>query len=735
MSRRWNVPLALVAVLAAAGLAGGACSSDSAPDDDLSRFFPPTSEPAEAAGDAESAGGARPERAALLDSSIPPGTALEAVDTFFALIAADRVADAYRLVSLEVRDLITQEQFVQRYQDIWEEATVRAIDYEIVPPPGPNVAGIEVIVQYDTEFFGSFAEHIFAPTRRQPNWTVDWSPDLIFEGLGPRGFLVHRFVDVPPRGDIYDRNGVLLAGSGDVAVIGVSRELIEDEEAVIDLFVQSFAELDERAVRGFIFQDVPETFFIPIVRLPFDTRRDLIARFEQLAGMGILVQRETRRVYPEGALAAHVVGFIGEVTAEELETLAVDGYEPGDLVGVDGAEAILEPELAGRRGGRLTIIDENGVVTREIVARPPEAALDVYLTIDVRIQRLAELALGEKPGAVIVMDPRDGEILAMASFPRYDPNLFVPPRSAEAIAPYLEDEDELFPFVNRPTEQLYPPGSTFKVVTLAAAVEGAGLEPSQRLDCPAVWTGLGEETPLKNWQEFDEGLLTLTQALARSCNTVFYQLALELQRSDDALLPQYSGGFGFGLPTGVVGLDELAGVNPGPEWKRINRNDFWYTGDTVNMSIGQGFLLATPLQITNAYAALATDGILRTPLAVHSLRTADGEIVQRYSATPIGVLPVSAQTLQFLRDATRAVITSGTGRAPFAGSRLAAAGKSGTAEDLGEQTHALFVAYANVPDPRVIVTAVLDEGESGAREAGPIVRDLLERTLFGGLVQ
>ncbi len=243
-----------------------------------------------------------------------------------------------------------------------------------------------------------------------------------------------------------------------------------------------------------------------------------------------------------------------------------------------------------------------------------------------------------------------------------------------------------------------------------------------------------EDAIKTNWKEEDRGLISLTQAIAESCNTVFYEVAVSLHNQNEDLLPAFAEGFGFGQLTGIVGVGEEPGVSPGPEWKRRNRNDFWFTGDTVNMSIGQGFLATTPLQIANAYAAIATDGILITPLVVDSLRTPAGEIVRQFSAEPTGVLPVSADTLADLQAATRAVISTrlGTGWPIFNGSPLLAAGKSGSTDDSAEQVHALFVAYANINDPQLLVTVVLDEGESGADDAGPIARQVLERSVQAG---
>ncbi len=724
---------ALATIILGIALIGAACASDST--DDLGRFFPSAEDAAaDAAAAAEDDGSlTAPPPEELLDPSIAPRTALEAVQKFFSLIAAERFEDAYRLVSLEVRESIDAARFSERYRDIWNEASITSMSYEIVPPPGENVAGIEVIVRYESTFFGPIEERVFAATRRQPNWTVEWSPALIFVGLDEPDHLVHRFVEVPERGNIFDRSGVPLATQGQVAVVGVAHDLIDDIDAVIELLVEQL-ELDEETVRDLIFQDVPSYFFIPVARLPYDAHPDVIADFEQRAAMGILVQRETRRVYPQDTLASHVIGFLAEINEEELAERAVEGYRPGDMVGRDGVEAIFEDELAGQRGGLLTIIGPGGSLVREIAARSMDPAQDVYLTIDVRVQRIAEFALEDRAGAIVVLDPRSQELLALASYPRFDPNAFIRGLTDEEFTRYFEDE--LQPFVNRPVERLYPPGSVFKVVTLAAGLEAGGFDAASRLDCPAVWTGLGEETPLRNWKEEDSGFLSLEEALAESCNSVFYQIGAALHSKDEGLLSQFASGFGFGRSTGIVGLNDAAGVNPGPDWKRVNRNDFWYTGDTVNMSIGQGFLLVTPLQITIAYAAMATDGIVRTPLAVQAVRTADGETVREFEAESIGVLPVSAETLDYLQGAARLVISSrrGTGWVPFNGSALAVAGKSGTAEDREEQSHALFVAYANIGDPSLIVTVVLEDGESGADDAGPIARRILESTLLSGIV-
>ena len=354
-----------------------------------------------------------------------------------------------------------------------------------------------------------------------------------------------------------------LAGETEVVIVGVHWDSIVDEAAVIDFFVERL-EIAEADVRALIYQDVPSYQFIQVAVLPIDTPREVITEFEQLASNGILLARQTRRFYPYGALASHVIGYLQEINPTELASLYVEGYRAGDVVGRAGIEEAFQAALAGRRGGSLVIVDPIGRPVREIIYRAPIAGANIRLTLDVRVQQLAESALGEEPGAVVAIDPRSGHVLAMASYPRIDPNTIVDGVTQEEYDTYFFDERQ--PFINRAVEQLYAPGSTFKVVTLAAALEGGGNEITDRISCPAEWMKVGDQ-PLRNWKETNQGRITLSQALAESCNTVFYEIGLQLDRIDEQLLPDVAGGFGFGQLTGVLGLNEERGVNPGPAWK------------------------------------------------------------------------------------------------------------------------------------------------------------------------
>jgi len=285
------------------------------------------------------------------------------------------------------------------------------------------------------------------------------------------------------------------------------------------------------------------------------------------------------------------------------------------------------------------------------------------------------------------------------------------------------------PFLHRPLLATYPPGSIFKVVTAAAGLERGGYSTSSTFHCSPVWTGLGEAYAKNNWQTVDRGYLTIAEGLMASCNPVFYDIAVKVDQTDPGILPEFARGFGYGGPTGIEGLDEAAGLVPDAEWKEQNVGEAWYTGDAVNMGIGQGYVLVTPLQIANAYSAIAGDGTLRKPLLIKGIGQAGGTAVQERAAEVIGPLPVSSGTLSTIREGLRLVTQSsgGTSYQVFLGSSVDAAGKSGTAEDISfGANHVFFVAYANRSAPSIIALAALETGESGSREAGPMVRAILE---------
>jgi penicillin-binding protein 2 len=675
--------------------------------------------------------------AAPAETPGPRATAFEVAQRFLGAWQDARYGDMYALLSPGAKQAISQDRFVARYQGIADEATIVAVKVQAEQPPDSNTDHINYTVTLSTSLWGDLREqNSMILSRGADGWRVDWSPSLIFKNLTGAN-LVRTVIDAPKRGAILDRGGKPLAITGTVPTVGTAKNLINvpqvapDREGLISFLSQKIGVPADEIRRKV---DDPKTdadLFIPLRTMPVGTPDTLVTELENTPG--VLIQHTPRRVYPHGAAAAHVVGYIAPITAEQLEKLRARGYSQGDLVGSVGLEGAYEKELAGERGARLTIITPEGSVAHELAKRPSRPAQDVITTIDIDAQLAAEQALGDRTGSLVVLDPRDSTVVAMTSHPSFDPNAFVGGLSNDDGARLLTDPRR--PLINRALAATYPPGSTFKVITAAAGLERGGYTATSRFPCTTVWYGLGRTNPKNNWSKTDEGSLSIAEGLMRSCNPVFYEIALKLDHTDPNILPSVAAGFGLGRPTGINGLDEAAGVDPNPDWKKKEIGEDWFSGDSVNMGIGQGFLLATPLQIANAYSAIAQGGSLRTPLLVREIReSGTNRVLQRFEVKEIGRLPVSAGTLNVLREGTRMVAQDprGTAYSVFRGSNIDPAGKSGTAEDQGLQSHALFAAYAPRSAARGVAVVVLDEGQSGSLEAGPITRQALEAWLGTG---
>jgi len=674
----------------------------------------------------------------------PPKTPLETAQRFFDLWQDKEYGEMYELISAEARATISKEDFVKRYDAIASEATITGVDHEVAPNVVEDEEEIRLNVTLHSTFFGDIVQEQRVPLVREKvetksssseepvsrdQWLIDWTPSLIFTELDDRS-LVHFFTDVPRRGSILDRNGKELGVDAQLPVIGFVPDLITDKEALIARLAAAL-KMSEADVRAKVETDLPSYYFIPITTLPYGTTTAQLDAFYALSDLGVVVREETRRIYPNGDSAAHIIGYMAEVTAEQLQELEPKGYRAGDKIGAFGLEAEFDQVLAGERGGTLATVTPEGTISRTIIEKPAVAGRDLTLTIDIAAQKAAESTLGERVGSVVIIDPRDNSVLALASYPRFSPQALTDGLSAQDYDRLANDKRQ--PFLNRPLLAAYPPGSTFKPVTMAAGMEKAGVSAAETFHCVPVWKGLGDEFPKNNWQKVDRGWLTPAQGLMASCNPVFYEIALRLDHVDTKALPDFARSFGYGDLTGINGLDEAPGVVPDPDWKKENQGEDWFSGDTVNMGIGQGFLLVTPLQLANAYSAIAGDGVLREPLLVRTISDPSGA-AQEFTAEEKHPLPVSAATLNEIRAGLTLVTQNpgGTSYQVFASSRLDVAGKSGTAEDLAfGADHVFFVAYANRSAPSAVVLIALEEGKLGSVEAGPKARKVLEAVVTG----
>lgn len=423
------------------------------------------------------------------------------------------------------------------------------------------------------------------------------------------------------------------------------------------------------------------------------------------------VDIETVRDYPNGDVASHVLGYTGELNAEELKERRKDGYRMGDVVGKMGVEAAFEPYLRGEWGGIQLEVDGAGKVMQVIGQKEAKAGKDVTLTLDLEVQKAAQAALGDRKGAIVALDPRDGSVLAMVSYPRYDPNIFSGQITADT---WKKLQGKGNPFVNRSLRG-FPPASTFKIVTATAGMESGKYPPNTILGTFAYLNVGG--TLFGEWNRAGFGPMGYVRAMAWSSNTFHGQIGRGV---GGPTLIKYSRLYGFGEKTGIeLSKEEASGLIADDEWKRRNFNWEWTDGDTVNMSIGQGFTQATPLQVAIMFAVPANGGYRVKP---HLFKDS-GENIDQWR-TDLGFKP---STIQVLRESLRAVVSSGTGAALNLPHLPPSAGKSGTAEAPPGKSHAWFGAFAPYDNPEIVVVAFAEHsGGGGGAVAAPMVRQVME---------
>jgi penicillin-binding protein 2 len=615
----------------------------------------------------------------------------DAASAYLAAWAEGRYSDMYDLLASDAKASLTRDAFTQRYQAITAEASITKIAGQItstplVAPGLGNGASVQVpfTVAFTTIRVGAFQENNSVPlVLEDGSWRVDWQPSLYFKDLAPDD-LVRLFPLNPRRGSILDRQGRPLATMGFQETIGVvPKELSQDghEQQVLGL-VGGYVHKSPDDLKK-IYQNQPPEWFIPLGDVAGNLETELHQKFGDTAG--VYLRRKPIRVYPEGELAAHIVGYVGHVDPSELPKLVPQGYTIDDIVGRAGVEGAAQSVLAGTRGGKLAVVAPTGEVIKVIAEREAVPGDDVVLSLDLDVQKAAEKVLGKLDGSVVVMDPSDNTILAMASYPRFDPNKFVLGFTPQEWNALNTSPDT--PFQNRPVEAAFPTGSIFKVITMSAGMESAGYRPSDTFDCNYWWHGL-PGVSMHNWAV--QGTLNLIQSLTGSCDPTFYTIGLALQRKDPFLLPNMARGYGLGQKTGVYGVNEVAGTVPDPKWKEQTLKQAWYPGDGVNLAIGQGFLQATPLQMANAYAAIAANGVRRTPILIQKYVDQHGDVAQTFTAQTVGRVPISATTLKALHDGMLGVTSTPLGTAYYAFSsyRHPIEAKTGSAENQNVLAHA-----------------------------------------------
>lgn len=689
--------------------------------------------PATAAAQAETEATPEPAEVSAEDVAAASDSPTALVELYAELWAAGDYDGLYDLISTEARATITREDFVGRYEGIAAEAGLTAVRATRTGEPNLE-ALVPIHVTMESRLVGPIEEdNTVQLVKEDDDWRVAWTPSLIFRNLGDGCIQFNG--DEMRRGSILDRDGDPLAYDGSISqVVIVPGDLTDERKVLREL--SELLEMSQDEIKQKYEGRAPDQFWI-IKRIAEADTQELVAVLGELDG--VRLQQTTGRVYPFGAKAAHITGYVTVVTAEDLERDEPGILGPEDVVGRAGIEAAADDLLRGVPGGDLTIVHCGSRNERDVIAsKRAEPGQDLTLTIDIDLQEAVDAALGDVKGAAVVVDPRTGEVLAMASHPSFDPNWFVLGFSDDDWA-YINDEAER-PLLNRATQAAYPTGSIFKVITASAAMTNLGYTGQSEINCPQEWSIPGTTQIWRDWTD-DEGLppqgvLTLHNAIVQSCNTVFYQLGYELDEKDNVLLPRMAREYGLGEPTGIPYLQEIAGTVPDPAWKLEVVGDYWATGDTVNLAIGQGFLEATPLQMAMVYATVANNGSLLRPYIVEFAKEPGGGSERIGERKGRNSVDVSRENLLEIKSALRDQTSNGFGAGSvrvFGDFPYPIAGKTGTAENQLERSgkpHSWFASFGPYGDRSTIATIVMIEnvGE-GVQFAAPATKQIYEAYL------
>ena len=518
----------------------------------------------------------------------------------------------------------------------------------------------------------------------------------------------------PARGTMFDRNGQILVGSRLSHSVSVWPIALPEGERDRAQVLQRLAQILDVPVEE-INDRLALTSYnlsksVPISRGISSAQTTALAEYASELP-GVRVEAEAVRNYPRGDLAAHVLGYTGELNDEELEALKDQDYRLGDVIGKLGLEMALEPTLRGQWGGQQVEVDSGGQVLRILGEKTPIAGQNVSLTLDLALQQAAEAALGDHIGAIVAIDPRNGAVRAMVSRPTFDPNIFST-RITQSQWEQLQSRG--YPLVNR-AMRAYAPASTFKVVTTTAGIESGKFSPDAVLPTYPFLTIGGIQ--FWDWNNAGFGPLGFRGAMAMSSDTFFYQVGRAVGEKE---LAKWMYEYGLGQKTGIeLATEEDRGLVPTEEWKQEVLGERWYLGDTINASIGQGNVLATPLQIAVMFAVVANGGYRVTPHLV-----ADNEEAKDWKES----LGMSPSTVKVLQDGLRQVVSNGTGGALKDPALPPISGKSGTAEAPPGENHTWFGAYGPTDKPEIVVVAFGEHsGGGGGSFAAPMVKQVLEQ--------
>ncbi len=543
-----------------------------------------------------------------------------------------------------------------------------------------------------------------------------------------------KLISAPPsRGYIYDRNGILLADNQPVFTAMLSPDAVEDPERTLNLLAPIF-ELTEKDITD-ILARLNKSNNDPVT-IKIDLTDAQLAQFSERKPFfrGVTIQSKLTRAYPYDELFAHVIGYVGRINDKETKQIDKDRYAGTDLIGKIGIEQNYEDILLGQPGYQSVETDAHGNILRQLETKPPIAGNDITLSLDYGLQTVAQQQLDGRRGAIVAIDPKTGDVLAFVSNPSYDPNPFISGISFKDYGALRDDIDQ--PLYNRALQGMYPPASTIKPFEGLGALHYGLRDWNTSIYDPGYFSLPGDSHRFRDWKRGGHGSVNLEKSIVMSVDTYYYKLAYEMgiQRLHDWMVR-----FGFGEKTGIDLPNEKSGLMPSPKWKKETYDKNWLPGETISVSIGQGYFLATPLQIANATAMTASKGQHITP---HLLKSSDGAAEIDIITKPDGKIDFDGKPSDWTRmhDAMEETVKRGTARGIYT-PRYRIAGKTGTAQvksiaqgksydksaiDKRHWDHAWFNGFAPVEDPQIALAVLVENGGGGSAVAAPIGRALFD---------
>lgn len=552
----------------------------------------------------------------------------------------------------------------------------------------------------------------------------------------------------PPRGIIYDRNKKVLVKNRPSLAVTLSPEVAVKNKEVIKKLAK-ILKISTEEVEEKLKEKTQDPLEPRIIHTDVSENAVSYIKEHQNKLPGVEIKVISVREYLYEDLAAHVLGYVGEIAKVELAQKEFKDYVLGDVIGKDGAEREYESALRGIKGEQQVEVNAAGRKLKVLKTKEPIPGHNLVLTIDRNLQEATEEALKvavkqaqgkgyskAKAGAALVMDPKSGKILAMASYPTYDPRMFIGGIKTKDWQK-LNDKKSNYPLINRNMMSSYPPGSTFKPVTALAGLKEGLISAKSTFSCGGKWLAYGKKWAKYCWKRSGHGRVSLNRAIVESCDIYFYEVGNAFykvfKKNGEELLQKWTREFGFGSKTGMYEiLPEETGRVPDAAWKKKWNKDhpeyqMWLPGDTVNISFGQGDLLVTPLQLAVAFAAIANGGTVLEPRLAEKSLTPDGKITHRFKTKQVRKLDIPDSQIKSVQTALKGVTSSGGGTAApaFSGFPIPVSGKTGTAQMQGKDDFAWFVCYAPSDDPRYVVVVLVEQGGHGGSIAAPAARNIL----------